>query len=449
VSSPRGELEALFRTALRAVEPGPAVRRAIERDGPRLFVAGVALPGDARCVVLALGKAAAAMAAAFASEAGERVARGLIVTRDAHGGDPVPRHVLREAGHPLPDARSEAAGTEALALAASAKPNETLVVLLSGGSSALTSCPQPGVGLEALRETTDLLLRAGAEIEELNCIRKHLTRVSGGRLAAATRAGAIVVLAISDVLRDDWATLGSGPCAADPSTYRDALAVLRRRRVADRVPAAVRRHLEAGAAGRHPESVKPGDPALARVRSELIASNRDALAAARDAARARGLAACIVTHQLRGEASRVGRRVAALAQALGRGPRRLLLLGGETTVTVRGGGRGGRAQELALGAAIALAGDARVALLAAGTDGSDGPTPAAGAYADGETVGRGAAAGLDARAALAENDAYGFFAGEGGCFVTGPTGTNVMDLVLVRVADYARVSSPRRGPDRE
>jgi glycerate-2-kinase len=432
VSGPRGELEALFRTALGAVEPGPAVRRAIERDGQGLRVAGVALPDDARCVVLALGKAAAPMAAAFATEAGGRVARGLIVTRDASGGDPVARHTVREAGHPLPDARSEAAGAEALALAASARPDETLVVLLSGGASALTSCPQPGVGLEALRETTDLLLRAGADITELNCIRKHLTRVSGGRLAAATRAGAIVVLAISDVLGDDWATLGSGPCAADPSTFGDALAVLRRRGVAERIPAAARRQLEAGAAGRCPESVKPGDPALARVRSVLLASNKDALAAARDAASARGLAACIVTDQLRGEAREVGRRVAALAQALRPGPPRLLLLGGEPTVTVRGRGRGGRAQELALGAAIALAGDGRVALLAAGTDGSDGPTPAAGAYADGETVARGAAAGLDARAALAANDAHRFFAREGGCLVTGPTGTNVMDLVLVR-----------------
>jgi glycerate-2-kinase len=432
----RAELEALFRAALRAVDPGEAVRRALAREGSRLGVAGVLLPDDARCVVLAAGKAAAAMAAAFEREAGERVARGLVITKDGHG-LPLAKLGLREAAHPLPDARSEAAGAEALALAASASADETLVVLLSGGASALTSCPLPGLRLEELRETTDLLLRAGAEIGELNCLRKHLTRVAGGRLAAASRAREIVVLAISDVMGDDWATLGSGPCAPDPSSYADALAVLRRRGLSEKVPAAVRRHLEAGAAGLRPESAKPGDPALARVRRLFVASNRDALAAAREAGRARGLAVHVLTERLRGEARHVGRRLAALARALRPGPPRLLLAGGEPTVTVRGRGRGGRAQELALAAALELAGERRVALLAAGTDGSDGPTPAAGAFADGATLARGAAAGVDARAALAENDAYGFFAREGGCFVTGPTGTNVMDLVLVRVSDDA------------
>jgi glycerate-2-kinase len=436
VSGARSELEALFHAALRAVDPGEAVRRAIAREGTRLRMADVALPEDARCVVLAVGKAAAPMAAAFERAAGERVARGLVITKDGHG-RPLAKLALREAGHPLPDARSEAAGVEALALAASASEGETLVVLLSGGASALTSCPQPGLRLEALRETTDLLLRAGAEIGELNCLRKHLTRVAGGRLAAASRAREIVVLAISDVIGDDWGTLGSGPCAPDPSTYADALAVLRRRGLLERVPAAVRSHLEAGLAGLRPESPKPADPALARVRSVLVASNRDALAAAGAAGRARGLAVHVLTDRLHGEARDAGRRLAALARALRPGPARLLLAGGETTVSVRGRGRGGRAQELALAAAVALEGDSRVALLAAGTDGSDGPTPAAGAFGDGGTLARGAAAGVDARDALAENDAYGFFTREGGCFVTGPTGTNVMDLVLVHVAGCA------------
>jgi glycerate-2-kinase len=437
VNGRREELEGLFRAALRAVDPGEAVRGALSREGSRLLVAGVALPEDARCVVLAAGKAAAAMAAAFEREAGDRVVRGLVVTKDGHG-LPLAKLGLREAGHPLPDARSEAAGAEALALAESAGADETLVVLLSGGASALTSCPQPGLRLEELRETTDLLLRAGAGIAELNCLRKHLTRVAGGRLAAAaSRAREIVVLAISDVIGDDWATLGSGPCAPDPSTYADALAVLRRRGLLERVPAAVRSHLEAGLAGLRPESPKPADPALARVRSVLVASNRDALAAAGAAGRARGLAVHVLTDRLHGEARDAGRRLAALARALRPGPARLLLAGGETTVSVRGRGRGGRAQELALAAAVALEGDSRVALLAAGTDGSDGPTPAAGAFGDGGTLARGAAAGVDARDALAENDAYGFFTREGGCFVTGPTGTNVMDLVLVHVAGCA------------
>jgi len=434
VSATRRELEEIFRAALRAVDPAAAVARAVSPVGGRLRIAGALLPSGMRCVVVAAGKAAAPMAAAFTDRAGDRIRAGVAITKDGHG-RPLARLALREAGHPLPDARSEAAGAEALALAASARPDEALVVLLSGGASALLGCPQPGLDLAELRETTALLLGAGADIDELNCIRKHLTRVSGGRLATGTPAGVVIVLAISDVPGDDLATLASGPCAADATTFADAIGVLRRRGVLERAPARVRRHLEAGAAGDRDESVKPGDPALARVRSALLASNRDALGAARVAARARGLEPLVVTARLRGEARVAGQRLAVLARSLPSGPPRLLLAGGETTVTVRGHGRGGRAQELALAAALELAEDARVALLAAGTDGSDGPTAAAGAYADGGTLARGAAAGVEAGRALADNDAHRFFTREGGCFVTGPTGTNVMDLVLVRVAD--------------
>jgi glycerate-2-kinase len=383
---------------------------------------------------VAAGKAAPAMAAAFERAAAPLALRGLVVARDAGGPRPA-RLALREAGQPLPDERSRAAGCAALEAAAGAGPDEALVVLLSGGASALLTAPLPGLALADLRATTALLLRAGAEIQELNCVRKHLTAASGGRLAAATRARRVVVLVVSDVLGDDFATIGSGPCAPDPTRHADALAVLERRGVLGAAPAAVRRRLEAGAAGAEPESPKPGDPAFGRVVHVLLASNRDALAAARAEARARGLEARIASDRLRGEARELGPRLVALARAAVPGERPLLLLaGGEPTVTVRGAGRGGRAQELALAAALALAGDPRTALLAAGTDGSDGPTPAAGAFADGETVARGAALGLDARAHLEDNDAHGFFAREGGAFVTGPTGTNVMDLVLVRVA---------------
>jgi glycerate-2-kinase len=429
----RAQLEAIFRAGLGAVDPAVALSRAAapRRDG--LWLAGELLPRGSRCGVLAVGKAAPAMAAAFEEAAASLALRGLVVARD--GGGPRPARLeRREAGHPLPDERSADAGRAALALAAQAGPDEALVVLLSGGASALLATPLPGLELGELRATTELLLRSGAAIGELNCVRKHLTAASGGRLAAATRARRVFVLLISDVLGDDPATIGSGPCAPDATSHRDALAVLERRALLARVPAAVRRQLEEGAAGRRPESPKPGDPAFAPVRHILLASNRDALAAARADARARGLEARIVSEALRGEARELGVRLAALARAAAGGPRALLLLaGGEPTVTVRGAGRGGRAQELALAAALALEGEARVALLAAGTDGSDGPTAAAGAFADGGTVARGAAAGLDARACLDANDSHGFFVREGGCFVTGPTGTNVMDLVLVRV----------------
>lgn len=433
MTGPRAELEAIFRAGLEAADPAAALARVVAPRRDALWIAREALPRGSRCSVIAAGKAAPAMAAAFESAAAALELRGLVVTKDGHGRR-LARLELREAGHPLPDARSGAAGRAALDVAVQAGPDEALVVLLSGGASALLTTPLPGLELDDLRATTELLLRSGAEIQELNCVRKHLTATSGGRLAAATRARRVFVLVVSDVLGDDLATIGSGPCAPDPTSYRDALAVLQRRGLLAQVPAAVRRELEEGVAGRRAESPKPGDPAFSHVAHVLLATNRDALAAARADARARGLEARIVSDQLRGEARELGARLVALARAAAVGGRALLLLaGGEPTVTVRGSGRGGRAQELALAAALALEGDPRVTLLAAGTDGSDGPTAAAGAFADAGSVARGAAAGLDARACLDANDAHGFFAREGGCFVTGPTGTNVMDLVLVRV----------------
>jgi hydroxypyruvate reductase len=370
-----------------------------------------------------------------------------VVTKDGHGlpagrarGAPS-RCALREAGHPVPDARSEAAARALLALAASTEPDELLVVLLSGGASALLACPLPGLALEDLAATTRALLASGAEIGEVNAVRKHLVELAGGRLARAAGAGRVEVLVVSDVIGDRLDVIGSGPCEPDPTTFADALAVLARRGLRHVVPPRVLAHLEAGAQGARPESPKPGDAAFARVRTTLVASLDAALAAARDAARARGLRSWVLTAALRGEAAEAGRRLAALGCSVRTRDPVCLLAGGETTVTLPlegtgARGRGGRNQELALAAALALAGREGVSLLAAGTDGSDGPTDAAGALADGGTVARGAARGADAAAALAAHDAYGFFAAEGGCLRTGPTRTNVMDLVALRVAPW-------------
>jgi hydroxypyruvate reductase len=426
----RGLLEAILAAAIRATHAGERLRAALVREGGTLGLAGRPLPDGARLVVAALGKAAGAMALALEEVAGERIAAGLVVTKAGHG-VALRRCALREAGHPVPDGRSAAAGREVLRLAEGARPEDVLLVLLSGGASALSACPQAGLAQEDLAATTALLLRAGAEIEELNAVRKHLTELSGGRLAARAACRRIEVCVVSDVLGDRLDVIGSGPCEPDPSTFADALGVLAARGVLARVPVAVRAHLEAGARGERPESPKPGDPAFARVRTTLLASNRDALAAAAREAGARGLRAVRVSGALRGEARRAGRRLAALGRALREDGPVCLLAGGETTVTVRGAGRGGRCQELCLAAALELAGEPRVALLAAGTDGSDGPTDAAGAFADGGSVARGAQLGLDAAGCLARNDAHGFFAGEGGLLRTGPTGTNVLDLVLV------------------
>jgi glycerate-2-kinase len=426
----RARLEDCFRAAVAAADAGAALERVLVRDGERLLVAGEPLPDRARLVVLAAGKAAAAMAAAAERIAGDRIAAGLAVTKDGHGAR-LARMPLREAAHPVPDARCEVAAREALALVSAARREDVLLVLLSGGASSLLAAPAPGLALADLAETTRVLLSAGADIEELNVVRKHTSALAGGRLAQQAACARIELLAVSDVPGDRLDLIGSGPVSTDPSRYADALAAVDRRGARGRLPARVRAHLEAGAAGRLAETPKPGDAGLARVRARVIASNATARGAAAAAARTQGAQAIDLGAGLSGEARRAGARLAGLVRALRGGHTRCLIAGGETTVTVRGPGRGGRSQELALAAALALAGEPRATLLAAGTDGSDGPTAAAGAFADGQTLARARQLGLDARAALERNDSGGFFAREGGLFVTGPTRTNVMDLALL------------------
>lgn len=431
----RERLEGVFHAALEAVDAGRCVRAALRRDGRAVRVAGRELAPGARVVVLALGKAGAAMARAAEEALGDALAEGLAVVPDGCG-LPLARCALREASHPLPDARGEAATREVLALAARTGPADVLLALLSGGASSLLCAPAPGLTREALADTAAVLLGAGASIDETNAVRKHLAAATGGRLAARAGAGRIEVLVVSDVVGDRLDVIGSGPFAPDPTTYAEALAVLTRRRLAERVPEVVRRHLEAGVRGEREETPGPGALAFARVRHTLLATNALAVRAAVERARELGYRAAEVGTALRGEARRAGARLAALADAVAADPAgrpTCLVAGGETVVTLRGGGRGGRSQELALAAALALVERPGAALLAAGTDGADGPTDAAGAFADAGTVERGRRTGVDAAACLADNDSHRFFAAEGGLVRTGPTRTNVMDLALLHV----------------
>jgi len=436
----RADLKRVFGAAIAAADADHAVRRAFAE--PTDFEAD--LLGTSRLWVLAVGKAAGAMAAACEAQLGDRIVGGLVVTKDGHG-VPVERLKLCEAGHPVPDGRSERAAREALALVARAQPGDGLLVLLSGGASSLLCGPAPGLTLANLADCTEQLLAAGADIAELNTVRKHLSAVSGGRLGVAARTDRICVWGISDVPGDRWDVIGSGPFCGDPTRFRDSWKVLERRALLDRVPTSVRDHLAAGVRGEVAETPKPAAPEFARVQARLLATNATAIAAAAAEARRVGWRTFEFEAGLRGEAREVGRRLAALVPALRAGDAAgrplCLVAGGETVVTVRGPGRGGRSQELALAAAVELEGVADATLLAAGTDGTDGPTDAAGAFADGGTVARGAAAGFDVRAALAANDSNGFFAGEGGLFTTGPTLTNVMDLALLAVGAPSRRGS--------
>jgi glycerate-2-kinase len=341
---------------------------------------------------------------------------------------------LLEAAHPLPDAAGQRGTAQLLKLISGLTPYDLLVVLLSGGASSLLVAPVPGVTLADKQRTTQLLLRSGATIQELNAVRKHLSTIKGGRLLAATQAQ-VISLILSDVPGDDLGTIASGPTAPDASTFEDACAVLSRYRLWHRVPQRVRRHLEAGRRGRRDETPKPGARLFRRVQNVLIGNNRAALQAMEHRAVRLGLHPLVLTSTLTGEAREAARWLGALAReisATGRPVTRpaCLIAGGELTVTVRGPGQGGRAQEFALAAAPEIAGLPETWIVAFGTDGTDGPT-VAGGVVDGRTASRAMRAGIDLQAALRRNDAHSVLKRLDSLIVSGPTGTNVSDLYLV------------------
>jgi glycerate 2-kinase len=420
--------------ALAAVEPGRLVGARLERVDGTLVLrgpAGVELASHAGPVVVGgAGKAALAMARAAATIAADACRGGLVIVPHGERGACPGGVEVASAAHPLPDAAGVAATARLLAMTLVADPRTLVLVVLSGGSSSLLVAPADGLALADKRIVAERLLASGADIAAINVVRKHCSRVKGGGLArAAARAAGLWALLLSDVVGDDPATIGSGPTVADPSTFRDAAAVLARHLGAADVPPAVRAHIERGCSGLVPETVKPRDPVLARTTTVVVGGNRDAVEAAARAAAARGYAARILPEPLEGDAAEAGVRLAAQLRAEPRARRVALVAGGETTVRVEPGGRGGRSQQLALAAAIALAGEPCV-LLAAGTDGIDGPTDAAGACVDGGTVARARARGLDARAALAATDSHPVLDATGDLVRTGPTGTNVADLVV-------------------
>ena len=385
--------------------------------------------GDFRRIrVVGAGKAAMAMAGSLERQllhedvAGHvAVPHGYISTFPAAMPAPVSVRVF-EAGHPVPDAAGLRAARHALETAWTCGPGDLLVVLVSGGGSALWFAP--AVRPEALQELTRLLLRCGASIHEINSVRKHCSRIKGGRLAVAAHPASVLTLAVSDVIGDDLTVIASGPAVADTSSKQDALRVVQAHGIWSRLSADVRHLLEEGE-----ETPSPGDPRLAGVQAALLGTNARALRAAHGAACALGYAVRIRSGCLAGEACVQGKAIAqAVATAA---PGTCLLWGGETTVTVTGDGVGGRNQELALAAALELDGSRTTALvLSGGTDGIDGPTDAAGAWATPETAAEGRARGVDAAAFLRNNDAYGFFSAVPGILRMGPTHTNVMDIVV-------------------
>ena len=369
---------------------------------------------------------------------GDRIRRGLIVGvlpagTSSTDGLPFPMVI---GGHPTPTAASETGGRQALELAASLQPDETLVVLLSGGASALMAVPADGLTLADKQATTKQLLRAGADIHALNTVRKHLSAIKGGWLAARA-PGACRTFAISDVVGDDLSVIGSGPTVPDASTFRDTLDILRRFGGDDAYPAAVVAHVQNGAAGRVAETPKDGDTRLANAMTSVIGGRRDAMDGAVRDAEARGYHVIRIDDAVVGEARTAGpsHLRACLAMAAGAGRPACIVSSGETTVRVNGNGKGGRNQEFALACAPVLASLGIAAAVASvGTDGIDGPTDAAGAIADNTTLERGRTLQLHPDTFLDRNDAYHFFAPLGDLIITGSTGTNVGDLQLTLLA---------------
>ncbi len=432
----RASATAIFQAGIQAVDPETCVNRWLRVTGDRIVIGDHDYPQEKirRLYLVGAGKASAAMARAAEKRLGPRIDDGVVITKYGHG-MPLAYCRLFEAGHPIPDEQGLLATQSLLDLVAGAGPGDLILCMISGGGSALSPAPPPGITLAHKQETTRLLLACGATIHEINVIRKHLSRIKGGRLCKSANGARIVSLILSDVIGDDLDIIASGMTAPDESTFDQCMAILARYDLLDRIPGPVRRHLHQGCEKSIPETPKPGNELFTRVRNHIVGSISDALSAAEEKARREGFSPLVLTSTMQGEAREVAKVLCSIAREVRRSGRPLappacLLSGGETTVTLTGNGLGGRNMELALSAGIQLAGESNLLLLSGGTDGTDGPTDAAGAFADGSMVKRATALGISSSDHLANNDAYNFFKPLEDLFITGPTRTNVMDVQI-------------------
>lgn len=432
----------IFRAALKAADPAAAINRHLTLEGSTLTAGGRRYQLDRfrRIFVIGAGKAGAAMAQAVERLLGARIAGGLINIKYGHNVKygrlaRLRRIELNQCGHPVPDINGVRGAERIAGIARQARADELIVCLISGGASALMPLPAPPITLEHEQRLTQLLLDCGADIREMNCLRKHISELKGGELARLAHPATVLTLILSDVIGDDLDVIGSGPTVPDRSTFADAAAILDKYRLWERAPIAIANRIRAAES----ETPKPGDPAFERVHNLIIGSNRLALEASAGKARELGYRPLLLSTYIEGETRDVARVHAAIAKEIRASGRPIrapacVISGGETTVTIRGNGMGGRNQEFALAAAIDLDRLPGVAILSAGTDGTDGPTDAAGAIATGETMARARKQGLHGAAFLANNDSYHFFERVGGLIKTGPTNTNVMDVRLILVS---------------
>jgi len=436
----RHDLHAIFQAALQAVDPGEAIRTHVWREGDRLHVADRTydLSQYNAVHVIGVGKAGAAMAVAVEALLGDRLHGGHVIVKYGHGG-PVKRVTIHEAGHPIPDEAGVRATRALIDFVTGRGPGELLICLISGGGSALSPAPVQGITLAEKQEVTRQLLACGATIHEINALRKHISQIKGGQLARLVSPATLITLVLSDVVGDALDVIASGPTVPDTSTFADCLEILRKYQLLDDIPMAIRRYLEAGVSGAVPETPKPGDAVFARTQTVIIGRNLQALEAASRQAAALGYHPLILSSAIEGETREVAKVHAGIAkEVLASGhpvaAPACILSGGETTVTLRGQGKGGRSQEFALAIALDIRNIPGIAALSGGTDGTDGPTDAAGAVADWTTCAHAELCGLHPRTALENNDAYPFFERLGDLLITGPTQTNVMDVRIMLIA---------------
>ena len=439
IESMRKHAFEIFQAALKAVDPVEAILKYVKVVDDTLQAGGhsFAFKDFDRILVVGAGKAGAPMARALEKLLGDRIADGVIVVKEGHG-LPLAHVRIHEASHPVPDERGISGAEEILALVKDAGERDLVLCLMSGGGSALLVAPADGVTLEDKQEVTRLLLACGADIHEINSIRKHLSRAKGGGLARFAYPATVVSLILSDVIGDDLNVIASGPAVPDTSTFSDTRQVLEKYDIWGQVPQSVQIRIERGLKGDVEDTPKAEDAVFKRCFSELVGTNLQALKAAGLKADELGYRTLILSSTVEGEAREVVKVLTAIAKEVRGSANPLpapacILCGGETTVTIRGDGKGGRNQEFALASALAIDGMENVVVLAGGTDGNDGPTDAAGAIADGSTLERARVLGLDPFDYLRRNDAYHFFQPLKDLVITGPTRTNVMDVYMVLV----------------
>lgn len=436
----RRDALSIFTAAVKSADAGAAIRRVVHRDHETLDVAGhrYDLSQYRNLYVVGAGKASGRMAQAIEALLDKRITAGAVVAK--YGSRVATKKVrILEAAHPVPDRAGMKAATRVIGLVDKANGNDLVICLISGGGSALLSYPRAGLSLKDKQETTGLLLDCGATIKEVNAVRKHISQVKGGGLARIAYPATVVALILSDVVGDPIETIASGPTAPDPSTFADCVRILEHYQLRDQVPRPAREVIEKGVRGELPETAKDDDAIFANVTNVVVGNNHLATYAAKERACGLGYHSCILSSYIQGESRDAARFHIALAKEVLHSGEPInrpacLVSGGETTVTVRGTGVGGRNQEFALAAALEIEEADGIVVLSAGTDGTDGPTDAAGGLVDGMTIRRARSKGLDALEHLQKNDSYPMLSATDDLLITGPTFTNVMDLRLVLIA---------------